>query len=237
MNSKTWTRIIALTLFAALAITAPLAAQDTGKRRHHHHQYHHYQIVDPGTFGGPQSYQTLGTLGAVGVLNNQGAFGGSADTPTVDPNCETPDCYAFHAFLWQNGAKADLGLLPGGTNSQANWISANGLMAGNGDNGQADPLIGIPFQVRGTYWGHDQTITDVGTLPGTYFASPFAVNNRGEVVGAAMNTIPDLDSLWGIGYQTRAFYWKNGVMQDLGTLGTGTDALAGAINERGQVVG
>ena len=236
MNSKTSMSIIALTLFAALASTTPLAAQHNAKPNQPH-QYHHYQIADPGTFGGPQSYQTLGTLGAVGVLNNRGMFVGSADTPTVDPNCETPDCYAFHAFLWQNGAKTDLGLLPRGTNSQVNWISANGLMTGNGDNGQADPLIGIPFQVRGTYWGHDHAITDVGTLPGTYFASPFAVNNRGEVVGAAMNTIPDSNSIWGIGYQTRAFYWKDGVMQDLGTLGTGTDALAGLINERGQVVG
>jgi probable HAF family extracellular repeat protein len=236
MNSKTWMRIIPLTLFAALAVTVPLAARDNGKDNHPH-QYHHYQIADPGTFGGPQSYQALGTLGAVGDLNNQGAFGGGADTPMVDPNCENPDCYAFHAFLWQNGAKTDLGLLPGGTNSQVNWISAKGLMTGTADNGQPDPLIGIPFQVRGTYWGHDQAITDVGTLPGTYFASPFAVNNRGEVVGAAMNTIPDLNSLWGIGYQTRAFYWKGGVMQDLGTLGTGTDAIAGMINERGQVVG
>jgi hypothetical protein len=54
MNSKTWTRIIALTLFAALTIPVQLAAQDKAKR-HHPHQYHHYQLVDPGTFGGPQN--------------------------------------------------------------------------------------------------------------------------------------------------------------------------------------
>ena len=238
MNSKTWTRIIALTLFAAaMALPLQLAAQGNAKQ-HHPHQYHHYQISDPGTFGGPQSFQTLGTLGAVGDLNNQGAFGGFADTLTVDPNCVNfPDCYAFHAFLWQNGAKTDLGLFPGGTDSQVNWISANGLMTGNGDNGQPDPLIGIPFQIRGTFWGHDRVITDIGALPGTYIAGPFAVNNRGEVVGEAMNTIPDSNSILGFGYQTRAFYWKDGVMQDLGTLGMGTDALAGLINERGQVVG
>jgi probable HAF family extracellular repeat protein len=237
MNSKAWTRIIALTLFATTALPLQLAAQVTAKKPH---QYHHYQIADPGTFGGPQTFQTLGgTLGTVGDLNNQGAFGGMADTSAIDPICANhpPDCYASHGFVFQNGAKTDLGLLPDGINSQVNWISANGLITGLGDNGQADPLLGIPFQIRGTFWGHDRVITDIGALPGTYFAFPYAVNNRGEVVGAAMNTIPDSNSMWGLGYQTRAFYWKDGVMQDLGTLGTGTDALAGLINERGQVVG
>jgi probable HAF family extracellular repeat protein len=236
MNSKTWTRIIALTLFAALTVTVPLAAQD--KARHNHpQQYHHYQIIDPGTFGGPQSHQTLGGF-VVGDLNNRGAFAGSADTSAIDPLCVNyPDCYAAHASLWQNGANTDLGLLPDGTNSQVNWISANGLMTGSGDNGQSDPLIGIPFQIHGMFWAHDGAITDIGALPGTYFSDTFAVNNSGQVVGVAMNTIPDPNSIWGIGYQTRAYHWKDGVMQDLGTLGTGTDAVAGLVNERGQVVG
>ena len=236
MNTKIWMRIIALTLFAALALPLQLAAQNTAKQ-HQPHQYHHYQIADPGTFGGPQSFQTLGGLG-VGVLNNAGAFGGWADTSAIDPLCffDYPDCYVTHAFVWQNGAKTDLGVLPGGLNSQVNWVSANGVMTGVADNGQFDPLIGIP-QIRGTFWGHDGSITDVGSLPGAYFANPFAVNNHGEVVGAAANTIPDTSSMFGIGYQTRALYWKDGVMQDLGTLGTGTDAIAGLINEQGQVAG
>lgn len=237
MNSKTWMRIIALTLFAAPTVTVPLAAQSNAKHNQPH-QYHHYQIADPGTFGGPQSFQSLGTLGAVGDLNNQGAFGGYADTLTVDPYCiDFPDCYDPHAFVFQNGAKTDLGILPGGRGSQVNWISSSGLMTGNADFDQADPLLGTPFQIRGTFWGRDRVITDIGALPGTYFAEPFAVNNRGEVVGAAMNTIPDSNSMLGIGYQARAFYWKDGVMQDLGTLGAGTDAQGYLINERGQVVG
>jgi probable HAF family extracellular repeat protein len=92
-------------------------------------------------------------------------------------------------------------------------------------------------QLHGVLWEHG-SMTDLGTLPqGGYQSFPYAVNNRGEVVGQANNTIPDPNSLFGYGYQSRAFYWKNGVMQDLGTLGTGTDAIAGLINERRQVVG
>jgi probable HAF family extracellular repeat protein len=238
MKFATWNRVMAVTLLATLAISVQLAAQEQAKP-HHPHQYHHYQISDPGTFGGPQSFMTLGTLGAVGVLNNQGAFGGAADTSAIDPICgnHPPDCYSSHGFVFQNGAKTDLGLLPDGINSQVNWVSANGLIVGNADNTHTDPLLGTPFQIRGTFWGHDRVITDIGALPGTYFAYPFAVNSRGEVVGQGLNTIPDAYSIYGQGYQARAFYWKNGVMQDLGTLGTGTDAVAGMINEGGQVVG
>ena len=45
------------------------------------------------------------------------------------------------------------------------------------------------------------------------------MNNRGQVVGLALNTIPDPFSYFGLGTQTHAFLWQNGVMSDLGTLG------------------
>jgi hypothetical protein len=158
MKSQRVTCILATTL---LAITIPvlLAAQDQAKANHPH-QYHHYQIADPGTFGGPSTEQTLGTFGAVGDLNNQGAFGGSADTTTIDPICgnHPPDCYASHAFVFQNGAKTDLGILPDGVNSQVNWVSANGLIAGNADNTHTDPLLGNPFQIRGLFGGMTESL-------------------------------------------------------------------------------
>jgi uncharacterized membrane protein len=234
MNCKTWTRIIGLALFAVLAIPVQLAAQD---RTQPQHQYHHYQIVDPGTFGGPNSWQFY-PVARAGLLNNQGTLVGSADTLAVDPYCTwSPyDCYATHAFQWRNGETTDLGVLPGGIGSQVNWISANGLMAGISDNGQQDPLNPALPQIHAVLWQHGQ-MTDLGTLAGGYDSWANAVNSRGEIAAQAYNTIPDPNSLFGYGYQSRAAYWKNGVMQDLGTLGTGTDAVAFLINERGQVVG
>ena len=239
MNSKTWTRIIALTLFAALALPVRLTAQETAKPNHTH-QYHHYQIIDTGAFGGPQSWQWAPGLFRPGVLNNQGTLVGAADTSAVDPYCFwSTDCYATHASQWQNGVTTDLGVLPGGLGSQVSWISGNGLMAGTSDNGQQDPLNQAFPQLHAVLWDHGQ-MSDLGTLPeGGYSTGSWAaiVNNRSEVAGQAYNTIPDSNSFFGYGFQSRAFYWKNGVMQDLGTLGTGSDAMAGLINERGQVAG
>jgi len=238
MNPKTWTRIIAMTLFAALALPLQLAAQGAAKP-HHPSQYHHYQISDPGTFGGPNDYLQTPGLPRAGVLNNRGTLVGAANTSGSDyPYCGFGNCYAGDAFQLQDGVTTDLGRLPGGFDSQVNWISQSGLMTGAGDNGQPDPLSGgaLP-QIHGLFW-ENGSLTDMGTLPeGGYVSFPVAVNNRGEVVGNAQNTVPDLTPMYPTdGTQTRAFYWKNGVTQDMGTLG-GTDAAAALINDRGQVVG
>lgn len=199
--------------------------------------HHHYKLVDVGTFGGPQSWIfSPGVVLRLGLLNNQGALAGSADTSGADPYCFWGDCYATNAFQWKNGVMTDLGVLPGGIGSQVNSISANGLMVGIADNGQQDPLNpGLP-QVHAVLW-QGGTMTDLGIFMGGYDTWATSVNSRGEIVGLAYNTIPDPDSLYGYGYQLRAFYWNNGVVQDLGTLGTGNDAAAGVINERGQVLG
>jgi uncharacterized membrane protein len=234
MKFRRFTRSIVFAVSAVLAL--PLAAQDNANPTHPHH-YHHYQLADVGTFGGPNSWMINPAVARLGLLNHQGTLTGSADTSAVDPYCYwAPDCYAANAFQWKNGGQTDLGVLPGGIGSQVNWISANGLMAGISDNGQQDPLNPALPQVHAVVW-RDGTMTDLGALFGGYDTWALSVNSRGEIVGEAYNTIPDSYSMFGYGYQSRAFYWNNGVVQDLGTLGTGNDAAAGLINERGQVIG
>jgi probable HAF family extracellular repeat protein len=233
MKSRTLTCITALTLFAALAAPAQLAAQHT-----------RYKLIDMGTFGGPASKVNNGGDGnnLVNVLNNRGELVGWAETPKhdpFDPACLDEACKIIHAFEWQQGIRTDLGTLPKGLSSQANWISANGLVAGLSEYGGTDPLFpGFP-ETHAVLWQKGR-ITDLGTLPeGGYESFGNAVNSAGQVVGLATNTVLDAYSMAGPGYfptESRAFLWQNGVMQDLGTLG-GPDALAAFVNEKGQVVG
>jgi len=225
------TCITAMTLFAGLATSIRIDAQEP---KGPHAEHHRYKFVDVGTFGGPVNYLendfTGGAGGVSGVLNNRGTVAGAADTSTPDPSFGhgsgffPSDPLIMHAFQWQKGVITDMGALPGGNNSIATWISANGLIAGFSENGVIDPQAGIT-QVNAVLWKDGEIIN-----LGGYFSEAFAVNNRGQVVGSGLDTatLPELNM--------RAFRWQNGVMQDLGTLG-GPDSFAFLINERGQVAG
>lgn len=247
---------VVITLSAALGTPNRLTAQE------HHTRHHHYKLIDLGTFGGPLNYINGDDLlvpsvspGAAQDVNVAGTLTGWADTSIPDPYgpdyCFTFDCYVTRAFQWRNGSKINLGVLPGGASSAATWISANGLIVGTSQNGQMDPLLaGFP-EDQAVLW-RDTQIVSLGSLPeGGYESGAQAVNSGGQVVGWALNTVPDPYSIAGaVGvplyysyepfpyyYQERAFLWQGDVMQDLGTLGTGTDAVAIAINEPGQVIG
>jgi len=259
MNS---TRILVRTIFVLLpALMAPLqlAAQAAPDQPKHQH----YKLIDLGTFGGPLNYINTGVdllgpsvnPGSAQDVNSSGTLTGWADTSIPDPYgptyCFNGDCFVSHAFKWRDGFKTDLGVLSGGTSSATTWISANGLIVGTSQNGQLDPLLaGFP-EDQAVLW-RDNEIVNLESLPeGGYESGAQSVNSRGQVVGWAFNTVADPYSIGGVTgvplynfyepypyyYQERAFLWQDGVMQDLGTLGTGTDALAIAINERGQVIG
>ena len=202
-------------------------------------QHSRYKLVDLGTFGGPSSqFYQYGKN-----VNNRGAVVGGADTANPDPfapNCIAPSCFVQHAFKWQNGVLSDLGTLPGGSHSFALWINNGGQTVGESQNGLIDPLTGAPAQIA-VLWKSNGEIINLGTLGGNQSLA-VALNDRGQAVGAAANTIPDSFSLSPViggpafGTQTRAFLWENGVMRDLGTLG-GPDSFAQYVNEGGQVAG
>jgi len=235
MKKNLGTNMTALTLLAALAIPIQLAAQD---KRDHAAELHHYQLADMGTFGGPNV--SLAVEPIAQIVNHQGTAVGEADTTTPNPYYPNGnpfvggDAYVGHAFSWQQGVLSDLGTLPGGLNSGADWINHAGVVVGISENGEIDPLLGFPEGIA-VLW-KDGKIISLGTLDGGYESVANAVNDRGQVVGPALNTIPDPYSMLGLGTQTRGFLWENGVMRDLGTLG-GPDAFAIYVNDQGQVAG
>jgi probable HAF family extracellular repeat protein len=120
-------------------------------------------------------------LGALGIqsglsyasgTNNVGDVVGSSDVNGIGS--------PWHAFLlsgiYTNGTMADLGTLPGGTNSGANEVSDTGVIVGWSDKGAGSAHAFL------TVFGG--AMVDLGTLGGST-SEAFGVNADNVVVGAA----------------------------------------------------
>jgi probable HAF family extracellular repeat protein len=223
---------VATALLINLAIFSTyLTAQEDALR---HHQ--RYRLVDVGTFGGPNSVYNVFTR----IATDDGRVVGAANTAAPDPNAphcfDLDTCLVQHAWQWRKGELTDLGVLADGFSSYTNAINTRGLVVGQSQKGELDPLTGTPVLYIATVWEHGR-IRSLGTFGGGNSIA-IAATDQNFVVGAAENGIVDTSGFTGFDNvsQIRAFGWSGGEIFDLGTLG-GTGAFPSDMNNRGQVVG
>ena len=250
--------ITVLSFCATLALPIQLAAQEREEKKEQKGKHHHYKLIQMGTYGGPTS-----TIDGPGgppffpfnrIITRAGAVLGSGDTSIPDPFCFA-GCFVNYAFRWRDGVQTNLGVLPQNPTIGAQtpcfdcawsvfafWIADNGSVAGQSLDNALDPLTGSPAPLA-VLWT-DSKIVNLGTFGGNQSGAG-AVNDRGEVVGAALNLITDPFPFrppylnfffFGNGTESHAFLWRDGTMQDLGTLG-GPDSAAFLVNQKGQVAG
>ncbi len=201
-----------------------------------------YQIKDLGTLGGKfaqgvdinDAGQITGTsrtaigaqhafiyadgkmidLGTLGGMNSDGAAINQAGQ--VAGSSETADGFT-HAYRYANGLMTDLGTISG-TYSVGNAISNTGIIAG------------LSTVADGEYHATSHSdaagLQDLGTLGDSYSRGD-AINDAGEVAGIYQNQ-----------FESHAFVYSGGVMQDLVPgMSSYIDPLGRSINMAGHVVG
>ena len=236
------------------AAPARMAGQEPKKNKEHHL----YRLVDLGTLGGPRSRVNVGGppfYPASSTLNDVGKVAAVGDTTIPNLFEGSPDGFVYRAFSSSGDVPRNLGVLPENAtvgshvpcfdcawSSFAYWMTENGMVVGQSENNEIDPLTGAPA-VYAVAWKAGK-IVNLGTLGGNQ-SSAAAANRRGDVVGVALNSSvepfpnrsPYLGFLFfGYGTQAHAVLWRNGKMRDLETLG-GPSSIALFVNEDGLVAG
>jgi len=199
-------------------------------------------------------------------VNIWGQAVGQADTLTSAPKGEdfcgsaalglAPSGNTCMPFVWQNGAMSALPTLrdsdgASGNNGQAWQINALGEAVGSSENATADSTCPGPkvspqaYEFKPVVWFRffpwaETQIRELPTISGDPDGVAFAVNERGQAVGASgacgpFNPITLINLV-----PLHAVLWENGMAIDLGNLG-GDGQFAGiyasGLNNLGQVVG
>jgi uncharacterized membrane protein len=185
----------------------------------------------------PRKYRQVDLPRLIGLDPN---FNGTAALPMAFNQSGEAAGYAQnevigqHACLWNNDAAhsiVDLGVYPGDWSSLGWGINDLGLVVG-----ESHP----PFGSRPVVWGNDASHTPVELplLPGDNYGAATAINNLGQILGSSAASVP---GTWDVG-PSRPVIWRDGGVFELRFLldasGAGwTLTSAGAINNRGQIVG
>jgi len=210
-----------MTLLAALALSASLAAQTQAQKA----PKARYTVTDLGSLGG--------SLAQAGGITNTGWVEGFSLLPGDE---------AYHVFMWHRGVMTDIGTL-GGANSFAEYRPNNfGDAGGYSETSTPDPNgedfcgFGNPVICLAFFW-HNGVMTAQPTLGGNN-AAGFGTNDWGEMAGMSENTTPEPtcgDS--GQIFQYKPVVWKKGRIRELPTLPGDPVGQAIAINTWGQVIG
>jgi probable HAF family extracellular repeat protein len=223
-------RLRAVAITAALVLPLPLLAMGATAARADRSALYHVRHL--GSLGG--------TTSAGNSINDRAWIAGASNLPGDQTT---------HATLWRDGATIDLGTL-GGPNSAVLWPVKNeaGIIVGVAETAELDPLeeawscsfffpSATGHVCLGFVW-RDGAMESLPTLGGNNgFAT--GVNNRGQVVGWAENTVHDPTCNEPQELQFRAVVWDThrDQIQELPPLPGDTVSAATAINDRGQVVG
>ena len=163
-------------------------------------------------------------------VNDQGQIVGFAETADPDPNCMAPQVFDLQPVIWgpKEGQIEALPQLPGDIFGAATGINDKGQIVGVSSGFCAPGAVVTTIESHIVLW-EKRVPANLGSLGGVANNFPFAINNRGDVVGMS-DVTGDTTS--------HAFLWtKEKGMQDLGTLPGGTASVALGMNNKGQVVG
>jgi probable HAF family extracellular repeat protein len=181
-----------------------------------------YTVTDLGTLGG--------TVGSANGINYEGRVAGAATLPNG----------TSHAFLSGPGVMYDLGTL-GGPNSNEGGLNASNQMAVFADTSKKDPFgndfcgFGTNLICLAAIW--NGTMTALPTLGGNNSIA-YAINNQGQVAGAAETSTKDPSCIAPQVLDFEAVLWgPGGQVQELPPLPGDTVGAALWLNNYGQVVG
>lgn len=155
-------------------------------------------------------------------INNAGLIVGAKAFPDGQGDTD------IHGYKYAGGEVTDLGTVPDGYNSFAHGVNEAGYVTGTVEVGGAPNYPSHPFLYT------TGPLQDLGDFDGV-FSHGYAINNHDQVVGTAGRF--SSAELPGDIYPRRAFLYKNGVLQDLGSLVNNGSSIAYDINDAGLIVG
>lgn len=195
---------------------------------------HHNCIGFVSQHGQMRSLPTLGgNNGFAAGINDRGQIVGWAENGRKDASCTGDQVRQFRAVRWDAVSHRPHELPPLGADptSAATAINDHGVAVGI--SGACGVAVGGVSATHAVIWSPRGAPRDLGTIGGTIWNTPTAINNNGVVTGFANIAGGDPGKLY-----PNAFVWtaRTG-MRSLGALPGDVLSQGLAINDAGQIVG